>query len=259
VPIHVPHHILRFRNVTVLHGRTLALEDINLDIPCGSSTALLGPNGAGKSTLLRSILGWHRLASGEILLGDAHPNHQLPRLAYLPQRQSIDWDFPITVRAVVEQGRYPSLRFFQRLSSQDQQRVDRALDELGLNALAQRQISQLSGGQQQRVFLARALAQGAEVFLLDEPFAGLDLLACEELCHLLRNWVMHGRTVVAAVHDLALARESFGRGVLLDTALIATGPIAEVLSPENIDRAFRRGRTARENPLHLARTTEFPS
>ena len=109
------------------------------------------------------------------------------------------------------------------------------------------------------MFLARALAQGADIFLLDEPFAGLDLLACEELAHLLRTWVMQGRTVLAAVHDLALARDGFSRGVLLDTTLIADGPIAEVLSPENIDQAFRRGRAARANPLHLSRTTEFPS
>jgi ABC-type Mn2+/Zn2+ transport system ATPase subunit len=259
VSAHAPHHILRFRNVSVHHGRTAALEAVSLDIPCGSSTALLGPNGAGKSTLLRAILGWHPLSSGDIRLGDDHPHHQLPRLAYLPQRQSIDWDFPTTVRAVVEQGRYPALRFFQKLSARDHERVEHALDELGLIALADRQINQLSGGQQQRVFLARALAQGADIFLLDEPFAGLDLLACEELTHLLRTWVIQGRTVIAAVHDLTLARESFNRGVLLDTTLIATGPIAQVLSAENIDRAFRRGRSARENPLHFARTTEFPS
>ena len=103
----ITHNILRFRDVTVRYGRTVALQGVSLDIPCGSSTAILGPNGAGKSTLLRAILGWYPLASGEILLGDAHPQHMLPRLAYLPQRQVIDWDFPITVRGVVEQTRFP--------------------------------------------------------------------------------------------------------------------------------------------------------
>jgi ABC-type Mn2+/Zn2+ transport system ATPase subunit len=253
------HNILRFRDVTVCYGRAQALSHLTFDILCGSSTAILGANGAGKSTLLRAILGWHSLASGEIRLGDAHPQHALPRLAYLPQRQAIDWDFPITVRKVVEQGRYPSLRLFRRLSATDHQRVDRALEELGLTELADRQIRMLSGGQQQRVFLARALAQGADIFLLDEPFAGLDLFACEELTHILRAWESQGRTVLAAVHDLELARRAFTHGVLLDNALVAAGPIAEVLTPANIDRAFRHGHCVHGNPLHAARTTDFPS
>ena len=252
------HNILRFRHVTVCHGRTVALSDLSLDIPCGSSTAILGPNGAGKSTLLRAILGWHPLASGEIRLGDAHPQHALPRLAYLPQRQAVDWDFPITVRKVVEQGRYPALKLFQRLGASDHERVTRALEELGLTELADRQIRMLSGGQQQRVFLARALAQGADIFLLDEPFAGLDLFACEELTHILRAWEAQGRTVLAAIHDLELARRTFTRGVLLDTTLVASGDLSEVLSPENIDRAFRNGRCVHDNPLHTARTVDFP-
>jgi ABC-type Mn2+/Zn2+ transport system ATPase subunit len=252
------HHILRLRHVTVRYGQAAALDDITCDIPCGSSTAILGPNGAGKSTLLRAILGWHPLAAGDIRLGDAHPQHALPRLAYLPQRQTIDWDFPITVRKVVEQGRYPALKLFQRLGAIDRQRVDRALDELGLAALADRQIRMLSGGQQQRVFLARALAQGADVFLLDEPFAGLDLFGAEELTHILRTWEAQGRTVLAAVHDLELARRAFTHAVLLDTTLIATGPVRDVLTPAHIDRAFRQGRCVHDNPLHSVRSADFP-
>jgi ABC-type Mn2+/Zn2+ transport system ATPase subunit len=254
----VAHNILRFRQLTVRYGTTTALENLTLDIPCGSSTAILGPNGAGKSTLLRAILGWQALAGGEIRLGDAHPQHALPRLAYLPQRQAIDWDFPITVRAVVEQGRYPALRMFQRLSGADHQRVDRALDELGLLELAERQIRMLSGGQQQRVFLARALAQGADIFLLDEPFAGLDLFACEELTHILRAWETQGRTVLAAMHDLELARRTFTHAVLLDTTLVAAGPIAGVLSPANIDRAFRHGHCVHDRAAAPAATPEAP-
>ncbi|MEO6874341.1 MAG: metal ABC transporter ATP-binding protein [Opitutaceae bacterium] len=252
------HHILRFRQLTVRYGSTPALENLTLDIPCGSSTAILGPNGAGKSTLLRAILGWQALASGEIRLGDAHPQHALPRLAYLPQRQAVDWDFPITVRGVVEQGRYPALKLFARLRAADHQQVDRALEELGLSELAARQIRMLSGGQQQRVFLARALAQGADIFLLDEPFAGLDLFACEELTHILRAWEAQGRTVLAAVHDLELAKRTFTQAVLLDTTLVAAGPIGEVLSPENIDRAFRRGKCVHAHALHPAQDREHP-
>jgi len=252
------HNILRFRDVSVHYGERLALDHLTLDIPCGSSTAIVGPNGAGKSTLLRAILGWLPLASGDIRLGDSHPQHLLPRLAYLPQRQAVDWDFPVTVRGVVEQGRYASLRLFRRLGEADHRRVDRALEELGLTELADRQIRRLSGGQQQRVFLARALAQGADIFLLDEPFAGLDLFATEELTHILRAWEAQGRTVLAAVHDLELARRGFTHGVLLDATLVATGPIDTVLSAANIDRAFRHGRCVHDRETPLPHTTDFP-
>jgi ABC-type Mn2+/Zn2+ transport system ATPase subunit len=253
------HHILRFKDVTVRYGRRLAVDHLNAAVPCGSLTAILGPNGAGKSTLLRAILGWHALEAGEIRIGDSHTQHLLPRLAYLPQRHAVDWDFPITASAVVEQGRYPALRLFQRFSATDRQIVERALAELDITNLADRQISQLSGGQQQRVFLARALAQGADIFLLDEPFGGLDLHATEELAHILRGWEAQGRTVLAVVHDLGLARQHFSNGVLLNTRLVAAGAVEQVLTPENIDLAFRAGACVHDaNPLKFARTANFP-
>ena len=257
--MYAPHHILRFRDVTVRFGRNVALDHVSVDIPCGSATAILGPNGAGKTTLLRAILGWHMPGEGEILLGDSHPQHALPRLAYVPQRQTVDWDFPITVRGVVEQGRYPALGLWRRFGARDHAAVDAALTELELTDLADRPIRALSGGQQQRVFLARAVAQGADIFLLDEPFAGLDLVASEELAHLLRTWRAQGRTVVAALHDFALAEQTCNRGVLLATRVIASGVIADVLTPANIDRAFRTGRggVSAADPLHGIRTTRF--
>ena len=257
----IAHNILRFHDVSVCYGHARALSHITTDIPCGGLVAIVGPNGAGKSTLLRTILGWQRLSTGEVRISDAHPRHALPRLAYMPQRQSIDWDFPITVREVVAQGRYPAKRFFQRLDRDDQARIDRAMEELGLSSLASRQIRELSGGQQQRVFLARALAQGADIFLLDEPFAGLDLFATEELTHILLNWRAQARTVLAVVHDIELARRHFDHGLLLATELIAAGPIQTVLSPEHIAQAYRHARCAHDDPLDplkLSRTTEFP-
>lgn len=247
--------IVSFRGVTVRYGKLTALRDITLDIPGGSLTAILGGNGAGKSTLLRAVLGWQPLAGGEIRIGDDRPQHARPRLAYVPQRHAIDWDFPITARGVVEQGRFPSLGFFQRMARADHDRVDRALEELGIGDIAGRQIRMLSGGQQQRVFLARALAQGGDIFLLDEPFAGLDLFGSEELGHILRDWEAQGRTVLAAVHDLGIARGGFTRGVLLDTGLVAAGPIAEVLTPENIDRAYRHGHCVHGEPTRPAPST----
>jgi ABC-type Mn2+/Zn2+ transport system ATPase subunit len=252
------HNIIRCSDVTVKHGRVLALQNVTVDIPCGSLTAVAGPNGAGKSTLLRSILGWHPLATGEIRIGDAHPQHVLPRLAYLPQRQLIDWDFPITVREVVEQGRYAALRIGQSMKDLDHDRVNRALAELGLEALAGRQIRMLSGGQQQRVFLARSLAQGADIFLLDEPFIGLDLFATEELTHILLNWRAQGRTVLAAMHDLDLARRHFEQAILLATRLVAFGPVTQALSRENLEQAFHESHCAHQDPLHMVRTAQFP-
>jgi ABC-type Mn2+/Zn2+ transport system ATPase subunit len=241
---HTDPAIVRFRQVSVRYGRTLALDDVTTDVPCGSLTAILGPNGAGKSTFLRACLGWAPMVHGEIHIGDSHPQHALPRLAYLPQRQAIDWDFPITVREVVEQGRYPALGAWRRMGLSDRNLVDRALRELGLAELAERQIRRLSGGQQQRVFLARSLAQGADIFLLDEPFAGLDRQAVEELRHIFRAWETQGRTVIAATHDLDLARRVFGRAILLNTRVVAAGPIDAVLRADAVDEAFPIARGA---------------
>ena len=224
------HDIIRLHEVSVRYGDRLALDRVTANLMCGSHTAVLGPNGAGKSTLLRAILGWMPLSGGEIRIGDSHPHHALPRLAYLPQRLEIDWDFPITVGEVVEQGRYPVLGQFRRFASEDRARVDSAIDEMGLNDLRDRQIRTLSGGQQQRVFLARALAQGADIFLLDEPFASLDPAASEELGARLKSWEGQGRTVIAVLHDVMLARSIFPTTLLLHNRLVASGPTAELLA-----------------------------
>ncbi|MGH7997627.1 MAG: metal ABC transporter ATP-binding protein [Opitutaceae bacterium] len=242
--LHSEPAIVRFRDVSVRYGRAIALERITVDIPCGSLTAILGPNGAGKSTFLRACLGWAPMVHGEIRIGDSHPQHALPRLAYLPQRQAIDWDFPITVREVVEQGRYPALGRWRRMGRADRALVDGALAELGLAKLAERQIRQLSGGQQQRVFLSRALAQGADIFLLDEPFAGLDFAATAELRGILRSWKDQGRTVLAAIHELDIARRSFSHAVLLNTRMIASGLVDSVLRPGALEETYQAGRPA---------------
>lgn len=236
---HDHHDIFRLHDVTVHYGGRCALDRITTQIPCGGLVALVGPNGAGKSTLLRSLLGWLPLTRGEVRLGDHHPRHLYPRLAYLPQRSEVEWDFPVSVREVVAQGRWPALGLFGRFRAPDHALVARALTELDLTGLAGEQIRRLSGGQQQRMFLARAVAQGADIFLLDEPFNGLDLDATAELLHLLQGWQAQGRTVIAAIHDLPLARSHFPHAVLLDTRLIAAGATADVLSDANLDLAYR--------------------
>lgn len=232
------HNIIRLRDVTVRHRCVVALRDVSADLPCGRAIALCGPNGAGKSTLLRSLLGWHPLDSGQIRIGDTHPSHALPRLAYLPQRHAIDWDFPLSVRAVVAQGRLPALGLFRRFSPADHARVDAALAEMDLVPLADRPLRTLSGGQQQRVFLARSLAQGADIFLLDEPFAALDLRATGELLRVIRAWTLRGRTVVAVVHDIDLARRHFDHAILLDTRLVSSGPPDSALADRHLQNAY---------------------
>lgn len=232
------HDILRFRGVTVKFGETIALDRVTANVACNSLTAIVGPNGAGKTTLLRAILGWMPLAGGEIRIGDHHAHHLLPRFAYLPQRAEIDWDFPITVEAVVAQGRYPALGPFRRFGSEDHDMVARAIRELGLDDLRDRQIRCLSGGQQQKVFLARALAQGADIFLFDEPFAGLDSRATDDLIERLNRWQEQGRTVLAIVHDLALVRRAFPQALLLNTTLIAAGPTGDILDDARLQLAY---------------------
>jgi ABC-type Mn2+/Zn2+ transport system ATPase subunit len=235
-------YILRLKNVSVHFGRRAALESVDARFLCNSLTAVVGPNGAGKTTLLRSILGWHPLTSGEIRIGDSHAHHALPRLAYLPQRAEIDWDFPITVGSVVEQGRYPHLGPFRGFGPDDHEAVRSALREMDLESIVDRQIRRLSGGQQQRVFLARALAQGADIFLLDEPFSNLDMRATRDLLDLFQRWKHQGRTLLAVVHDLDLARRCFDQALLLKTRVIAAGDPATVLSEDSIRAAY--GETA---------------
>ena len=230
--------ILRFNDVTVRFDHRAALESITEQVRCNSLNAIVGPNGAGKTTLLRSILGWHPLSTGEIRIGDSHAHHALPRLAYLPQRAEIDWDFPVTVGAVVEQGRYPHLGPFQSFDRGDREAVAKAIQEMGLESKVDRQIRFLSGGQQQRVFLARALAQGADIFLLDEPFSSLDMRATEDLLALFQEWKTQGRTLLAVVHDLDMARRAFDHVLLLRSKLIASGEPSSVLTESNLQAAY---------------------
>ena len=231
-------YILRFNDVTVRFDHRAALESITEQVRCNSLTAIVGPNGAGKTTLLRSILGWHPLSTGEIRIGDSHAHHALPRLAYLPQRAEIDWDFPVTVGAVVEQGRYPHLGPFRSFDRGDREAVAKAIQEMGLESMVNRQIRLLSGGQEQRVFLARALAQGADIFLLDEPFSSLDMRATEDLLALFQEWKTQGRTLLAVVHDLDMARRAFDHVLLLRSKLIASGEPSSVLTESNLQAAY---------------------
>ena len=235
---HGQHHELVIANVTVSYRRVLALEDVSLATSCGNRVALIGPNGAGKSTLLKAIAGLVPRDAGSILWRGTTVKKWSREFAYLPQREEVDWSFPITVRGLVEMGRYPQTGWWRKFSHEDSAAVDRALESLALTNLQHRQIRELSGGQQQRAFLARALAQEAHVLLLDEPFTGLDRNASQLLGDLLARLAHEGRLVIASHHDLNTVPRLFDEALVLATRALAFGPVAEILTPELIERTF---------------------
>ena len=216
----------------------LALDDVSLATSCGNRVALIGPNGAGKSTLLKAIAGLVPRDKGSISWRGTAVKKWSREFAYLPQREEVDWSFPITVRGLVEMGRYPQTGWWRKFSPADSAAVDRALESLALLDLQHRQIRELSGGQQQRAFLARALAQEAHVLLLDEPFTGLDRNAANLLGDLLARLAHEGRLVIASHHDLNTVPHLFDEALVLATRTLAFGPVAEVLTPELIERTF---------------------
>lgn len=231
-------HRLAVSDVTVSYHRIPALHHISFEVDCGQSVALVGPNGAGKTTLLKALAGLVRLESGEMAFHGRKIRGATPDLAYLPQREQIDWDFPTTVRGIVEMGRFLRVGWWRRYRRVDETAVEQAIVAMELKPLEHRQINALSGGQQQRAFLARALAQEAHVVLLDEPFTGLDQPNARNLKETLRRLRDAGKLIIASHHDLASVPELFDRVVLLNGELIASGPVGAAFTQENIDRAY---------------------
>src|SRR5437899_25281 len=231
-------HQLEVSDLTVSYQRIPALHHISLQVTCGNCVALLGPNGAGKTTLLKALAGLLPVETGSIRFHGRDVRETATEFAYLPQRESIDWDFPITVRGVVEMGRYLRVGWHRRFSKQDADVAQTALESMHLDAFADRQISALSGGQQQRVFLARSLAQEAHVLLLDEPFTGLDKPTQENLGRIIRRLADEGRLIVASHHDIKSVPDLFDHAIFLNGELIANGPTADIFTPENIARTF---------------------
>jgi ABC-type Mn2+/Zn2+ transport system ATPase subunit len=226
------------RGLTVSYRRTPVLCDVNLDAVAGTVTGVVGPNGAGKSTLLKAILGLVRSDAGEVRIGGGPVQGARRRIAYLPQRSAIDWDYPAQVGEVVTMGRYPHLGVFRRLRADDRELVDSALLRVGLLEYRTRQIGELSGGQQQRVFLARALAQEASLLLLDEPFAGVDAPTVIMLVELLRELAAGGAGVVVVNHDLSMLEELTDSLLLLNRTVVAAGPTVDVLNSHNLAAAY---------------------
>lgn len=240
--------LLRIEDLTVSYHRVPAIHHLNLTLDSGHCVGLFGPNGAGKSTLLKSIAGLLTPETGHILIGGRDHTGTASRIAYLPQRESVDWDFPVTVEGLVEMGRYHHVGLFGSFSSRDRTAVREALELFQLGPFAHRQIKALSGGQQQRAFLARAWAQEADLYILDEPFAGLDRTSSRALADALQTLKQQGKLLLVSHHALSEAATLFDSAVLLNGELVACGPIAEALSPSHLECAYGTAIYSGEHP-----------
>jgi manganese/zinc/iron transport system ATP- binding protein len=225
-------------DLTVAYADKPVLWDVDLDVRPGVLMAVVGPNGAGKTTLIRAILGLVEPAAGRALVYGRPYAEQRRLVGYVPQRGSVDWDFPTSVLDVVLMGRYGRLGWVRRPGPEDRAAARQALEHVGMAELEGRQISQLSGGQQQRVFLARALVQEAEVYFMDEPFQGVDATTEKAIVELLRELRQRGKTVIAVHHDLQTVPEYFDQVTLLNVRRIASGPVDEVFTEENLRRTY---------------------
>ncbi len=229
---------IEVESLTVSYGPVPALLDVSLGIPAGELAGVIGPNGSGKSTLIKALLGFVRPDFGTVRLFGEAAEKSKGRVAYVPQRGSVDWDFPVTVREVALMGRYGKAPWGKGLSPEDHRIADEALEMVRMSRYRDRQIGQLSGGQQQRVFMARAMAQGADVLLLDEPFAGVDAATERAILEVLEDTKASGRTLVVVHHDLATAGEYFDTLILLKQRLFAYGPPVDVLHPELLSEVY---------------------
>jgi manganese/zinc/iron transport system ATP- binding protein len=239
------------RDLTVAYRDTPVLWDVDLDIPAGTLTAIIGPNGAGKSTLIKAAMGLVPVAAGSVQIFGRAYDEQRNIVGYVPQRGSVDWDFPTNALDVVMMGTYGRLGWIRRPGKAQRETALHCLEQLGMADYADRQISQLSGGQQQRVFLARALAQEAELYFMDEPFVGVDATTEGAIVDLLRELRARGKTVVCVHHDLESAPDYFDWLVLLNVRVIAAGPFDETFTPENLAKTYG-GRTHRLTQLIAA-------
>jgi manganese/zinc/iron transport system ATP- binding protein len=237
-PIPDPRLPISATKLTVHYDTKPVLQAIDCHVPAGRLAAIIGPNGAGKTTLLKAMMGLVPTASGEIRLFGEPVDRVRQRVAYVPQRESVDWTFPVTVMEVALMGRYGRIGLFRRPGKQDRAIALECLQRVGMEALADRQIGQLSGGQQQRVFIARALAQQADLYLMDEPFAGVDAATEDRLLTLLQELKDEGKTVLLVHHDLQTVQARFDWVIMINVRTIAAGPTAEVFTPENLAKTY---------------------
>lgn len=229
---------LTIRNLSVAYRKKPVLRDISFEAPEGKLIGIVGPNGAGKSTLIKAALGLIPKLSGDIAVYGKPYAAQRKRVGYVPQRESVDWDFPTNARDVVTMGRYGHLGWFKRPGTAEKRLAMDCLAKVGMAEFAERQISQLSGGQQQRVFLARALAQDASLYFMDEPFVGVDAATEKAIITLLNDLKKQGKTVLVVHHDLGTVQQYFDWVMLLNVTMIDFGPTARVFTPDKLQTAY---------------------
>ncbi|MNO38734.1 High-affinity zinc uptake system ATP-binding protein ZnuC [compost metagenome] len=229
---------LEVKRLTVAYQKKPVLRSVSFGIPSGKLIGVLGPNGAGKSTLLKAVLGLIPKVEGDVHIYGRPYREQRKIVGYVPQRESVDWDFPTNALDVVMMGRYGHLGWFRRPGNKEREIAMECLTKVGMADYAGRQISQLSGGQQQRVFLARALAQNAQLYFMDEPFAGVDATTEKAIISLLHDLKEQGKTVLVVHHDLSTVREYFDHVLLLNGELVAAGPTEETFTPDNLQKTY---------------------
>lgn len=236
--VHAQEPVLEVHDLTVSYARKPVLWAVDFTLPAGCIAGIVGPNGAGKSTLLKTIMGLIPASSGYVKLFGCPLEDVRHRVSYVPQRESVDWDFPVSVLDVVLMGRYAKVGLLRNTGRRDKAVALDCLEKVGLSAFAKRQISQLSGGQQQRVFLARALAQEADIYFMDEPFAGVDAATEQAIIGLLRDMATAKKTIIVVHHDLQSARAYFDWMILLNMHLVAAGPTPQVFTDETVQQAY---------------------
>ena len=235
---HSPLAPLAIHDLTVAYHRKPVLWDVDLEVPAGKLIGIVGPNGAGKSTLIKAVLDLLPRASGRITIFGKPYKENRSRVGYVPQRESVDWDFPVSALDVVAMGRYGKIGWFRPVTRSHKEAAMEALDRVGIADLAQRQISQLSGGQQQRAFLARALVQDADLYLMDEPFAAVDAATETAIVGLLQNLREMGKTCLVVHHDLQTVREYFDEVILMNMRIVAHGPTETTFTRENLRKTY---------------------
>ncbi len=251
---------LWINDLTVAYHRKPVLWDVDLSLPEGKLIAVVGPNGAGKSTLIKSVLNLIPRASGAVSIYGKPYENQRHLVGYVPQRESVDWDFPVNALDVVAMGVYHKIGWFKPVTRKHRQIALEELEKVGMRPYAHRQISQLSGGQQQRVFLARALAQDARIYLMDEPFAGVDVATEKAIIALLKELKAAGKTCVVVHHDLQTVPAYFDHVVLLNMRVVTAGPTDAVFTEENLKKTYGGKLTLLTQALHeISKGPRLPS
>lgn len=256
--VQVENPVLEVHDLTVSYDKNPVLWNVDFSIPKGKLVGIIGPNGAGKSTMLKSVMGLVDKQSGYVKVFNKDLDDVREQISYVPQRESVDWDFPASVLDVVLMGRYGRRGLFKRITKEDKQIALDSLAKVNMQDYAKRQIAQLSGGQQQRVFIARSLAQQANLYLMDEPFAGVDASAESSILNLLQEMRAEEKTIMVVHHDLQSAYEYFDWVILLNMRLIASGPKEEVFTPELLQETYGGKLTLLDSLSNFIRRKEYP-